>query len=60
MSTIINGFYISYRIGDDFAEVRKIGYIDKFNRLCDMKLVFRGTWEQCEEFARKGVEYEET
>lgn len=56
MSTIINGFYISYRIGNDFAEVRKIGYIDKFNRLCDTEFVFRGTWEECEEFARKGGE----
>ena len=58
MSEIINGFYISYRIGDDFAEVRKIGYADKYGRLCDIVFVFGGTWEQCVEFARKGGAYE--
>ena len=58
MSTIINGFYISYRMCDAHSEVRKIGYIDEFNRLCDMELVFLGTWEECVEFARKGGAYE--
>ena len=58
MSMKVKGFYISYRIGDNYAEVRKIGYIDAFGRLCNMKLVFRGTWEQCKEFAEKGGEYE--
>lgn len=51
MSTIINGYYISYTIGDDFAEVRKIGYVDEFNRLIYMELVFRGTWSECKKFA---------
>ena len=51
MSTIIGNFYISYRIGDDFAEVRKIGYVDKYNRLRDMEFVFRGTWDECKQYA---------
>ena len=53
MSTIIGNFYISYRIGDDFAEVRKIGYIDEFNRLCDMEFVFSGNWNDCVRYAKE-------
>ena len=52
LSTIINNFYISYRIGDDFAEVRRIGYYDEYGRLCDMSLVFRGTWQECKDYAK--------
>ena len=51
MFKIINGYVIEYRCGDDFAEVRKIGYIDEFKRLMDCVFVFRGTWEECEEYA---------
>lgn len=51
MFDIINGYAIEYRCCDDFAEVRKIGYIDKFGRLMDCVFVFRGTWEECKEYA---------
>lgn len=51
MHEIINGYSIDYIVGGDFAEVRKIGHIDKFGRLMDCVFVFRGTWEECKEYA---------
>jgi len=47
MSMIIGKYHITYRIGDDYAEVRKIGYVDKFGRVLNQELVFRGTWSEC-------------
>lgn len=51
MFDIINGYAISYRIGAEEAEARKIGYIDQFGMLRDCVLVFRGTWDECKEYA---------
>lgn len=53
MSTIINGYLVEYTMGFEFAEVRKIGYVDQFGRLMDCKFVFRGTWEECEKYAEE-------
>ena len=50
MFDIINGYAISYRIGAEQAEVRKIGYIE-CGMLMDCVLVFRGTWDECKEYA---------
>lgn len=51
MFDIINCYAISYRIGAEEAEVRKIGYIDQCGMLMDCVLVFRGTWDECKEYA---------
>ena len=52
MFDIVNGFSISYRVGATEAEVRKIDHVDEFGRLVYESLVFRGTWKECEEYAR--------
>lgn len=50
MFDIINGYAISYRVGAEQVEVRKIGYIE-CGMLMDCVLVFRGTWDECKEYA---------
>lgn len=50
MFDIVNGYAISYRVGAEYAEVRKIGYIE-CGMLMDCELVFRGTWDECKEYA---------
>ncbi len=54
MSMIIGEYHITYRIGDDYAEVRKIGYVDEFGRLLNQELVFRGTWAKCIAYVKGG------
>lgn len=51
MHTLVNGYEVSYRIGDPTAEVRKVGRVDEFGRLRECVLVFRGTWDECISYA---------
>lgn len=52
MFAIINGYAVEYKVGADEAEVRKIGYIDKFGRLMNCVFVYSDTWENCVEYAK--------
>ena len=52
MSKIIGRYLITCTIGSDMCEVRAIGYIDKFGRLCNNELVFRhNSWSECVDYA---------
>lgn len=52
MSTVIGNYFVEYVIGNLFCNVYKIGRVDEFGRLRDMKLVFRSSdWEECKQYA---------
>ena len=54
MSTTINGYYIETGYGFDMkhSTVTEVKGSDKFNRLLLGAVVFQGTWNECEEYAR--------